>query len=113
MSADQNHGNNVFVFYERIKPVEGRFDDVLSISCKSAKVLQEQPGLIQFMVTSTEKKGGEVCTVAVWKTKADFQAFMKTDAVAALMKSDDFANIKSWMSSYDAQMTDLVQGWHG
>ncbi|NOY91357.1 MAG: hypothetical protein GXP55_09110 [Deltaproteobacteria bacterium] len=113
MQENQDHGDEVFVFMERITPIEGREDDVLSITRKSAKLLQGQPGMIQSMVTQSEKKGGELCSVTVWQKKADFQSFMKTDAVAALLESEDFKNIKNWMSEYDMQMMNLVDGWHG
>ena len=108
----EKHGEEVFVFAERITPIEGRGEDVLAITRETAKLLQNQPGMIQSMVTRSEKKGGEICSFTVWKAKADFQAFMKTDKVAALLKSDDFKNIKSWMANYDMQMMNLVDGWH-
>lgn len=108
-----DHGNEVFVFIERITPIDGRADDVLNISRKSAALLKNQPGLIQAMVTRSEKATGTVCSISVWGRKADFQAFMKTEAVAELLKSEDFQNIKAWMSDYDMEMTNLVDGWHG
>ena len=49
----------------------------------------------------------------MWEKKGDFQAFMKTDEFADLLKSDDMSNIKSWMSDYDMQMLNYVDGWHG
>lgn len=106
------HGGNVFVFTEQITPVEGRADDVLAVSLKSAELLRGQPGLIQYMVTKSEKSDGQICTTVVWTQKSDFQNFMKTDAVAALLKSDDMANIKTWMSDYEASMSSYVDGWH-
>ncbi len=112
-AENQDHGDEVFVFVERITPIEGRAEDVLEITRKSAKLLHDQPGMIQSMVTRSEKKDGEICSFTVWRAKADFQAFMKTDEVAALLKSDDFGNIKSWMANYDMQMLELVDGWHG
>ncbi len=110
--ASSDHGDEVFVFIERITPIEDRQDEVLAISRKSAGLLKNQPGLIQTMVTRSDK-GGTVCSISVWTRKADFQAFMKTDEVAELLKSEDFKNIKAWMSDYDMQMTSLVEGWHG
>ncbi len=112
-NQQEGHGDEVFIFIERITPIEGRDDDVLAISRKSSKMLQGQPGMIQAMVAKSEKKGGEICSVTVWNSKADFQAFMKTDAFTDLVKSDDFKNIKAWMSNYDGQMMNLVDGWHG
>ncbi len=112
-AESQTHGDEVFVFVERITPIEGRTEDVLAISRKSAKLLHDQPGMIQTMLTRSEKEGGEICTFTVWKAKTDFQAFMKTDEVATLLKSDDFKNIKSWMANYDMQMMEFVDGWHG
>ncbi len=112
-SKTQNHGKNVFVFSETITPSAGHADDVLAISLKTSRALAGQPGLIQSMVTRSEKAGGEICSTAVWASKSDFQNFMKTDAVAALLKSDDMRNIKAWMSDYKMLMSELVEGWHG
>lgn len=109
----QNHGDQVFVFTETITPIEGRSDDVLELSLKSAELLKGQQGMIQSMVTKSEKKGGEICSITVWSSKDDFQNFMKSDEIAALLKSDDMKNIKDWMSNYDMLMSDLVEGWHG
>ncbi len=109
----EDHGNSVFVFTETITPVEGRAADVLDISRKSAAMLKGQPGLIQSMVTVSEKQGGEICTIAVWSSKADFQNFMKSEEVAALLKSEDMKNIKDWMGNYEMLMSNLVDGWHG
>jgi len=106
------HGGNVFVFTEIITPVEGRTDDVLAVSLKSAELLRGQPGMIQYMVTKSEKSDGQICTTVVWAQKSDFQNFMKTDAVAALLKSDEMANIKTWMGDYEASMSSYVDGWH-
>ncbi|VAW16504.1 hypothetical protein MNBD_ALPHA12-765 [hydrothermal vent metagenome] len=108
-----DHGDKVFVFSETITPIAERADDVLSISLKSSEALAGQPGLIQSMVTRSEKKGGEICTTTIWKSKQDFQNFMKSDEVAALLKSDDMVNIKAWISEYKMLMSDLVAGWHG
>jgi len=108
-----DHGNDVFVFTEIITPKEGRVEDVLAISRKSVATLKSQPGLIQSMLTRSEKKDGEVSTISVWESKTDFQNFMKTDAFAELLKSDDMQNIKEWMSDYQMLMSDLVDGWHG
>lgn len=110
---NQDHGNNVFVFTETITPKEGRADDVLAISLKSVDALKVQKGMIQSMVTKSEKSGGEICTISVWSSKTDFQNFMKTDEFSALLKSDDMENVKSWMSNYDMLMSELVEGWHG
>jgi len=107
-----DHGSNVFVFTETITPVEGRAEDVLAISLKSGELLRGQPGLIQYMVAKSEKSNGQVSTTTVWAKKTDFQNFMKTDAVAALLKSNDMANIKTWMSDYNASMSSYVDGWH-
>ena len=109
---NQDHGNEVFVFIERITPIAGREDDVLNLARKSNVMLQKKPGMIQTMLTQSEK-GGEICSVTVWEKKGDFQAFMKTDEFADLLKSDDMSNIKSWMSDYDMQMLNYVDGWHG
>ncbi len=108
----QDHGDKVFVFSETIIPNEGRTEEVLSITLKSAEALKDQPGLLQTTVTRSEKRGAEICSTSVWESKADFQNFMKTDEVAALLKSDDMANIKKWMSDYKMLMSDLVTGWH-
>ena len=108
-----NHGTGVFVFTEIITPKDGRADDVLAISKRSAIALKNQPGLIQSMLTRSEKKGGEVTTTTVWNSKSDFQNFMKSDTVAELLKSDDMENIKEWMSDYQMTMSNLVDGWHG
>ena len=108
----QGHGENVFVFSETITQNSGRTDDVLSITLRTSKALKGQPGLLQFTVTTSEKKGGEICSTSVWASKNDFQNFMKTGEVAALLKSDDMANIKEWISDYKMLMSDLVAGWH-
>ena len=111
--STQDHGDSVFVFTETITPKEGRADDVLAITRKSAEALKGQPGMIQSMLTVSEKQGGEICTITVWSSKNDFQNFMKTDEVAAMLKSDDMKNIKEWMSNYEMLMSNLVDGWHG
>lgn len=108
----KDHGGNVFVFTETITPVKGRSDDVLELSLKSAELLRGQPGLIQYMVTKSEKSDGKIFSTVVWSQKSDFQNFMKTDAVAALLKSDDMENIKTWMNDYEASMSSYVDGWH-
>ncbi|NOR62893.1 MAG: hypothetical protein GQ535_10425 [Rhodobacteraceae bacterium] len=108
-----DHGNNVFVFTEIITPKEGHAEDVLAVSKRSMEPLKGQPGLIQVMLTTSEKKAGEISTVTVWESKADFQNFMKSDAVADLLKSDDMKNIKGWMDDYQMLMSNLVEGWHG
>lgn len=113
MTEIQNHGNNVFVFTETITPNQNRADDMLALSIKSASLLKHQPGLIQSMVTKSEKQGGEICTTTIWASKTDFQNFMKTDKVAELLKSDDMKNVKAWMSDYKMLMSELVEGWHG
>ena len=109
----QDHGSEVFVFIERVTPIEGRADDVLALTRESNKILQGQPGLIQTLLTRPEKGDGAQCSVTIWKSKADFQNFMKTDAFAALLKSEEMGNIKKWMSDYEAQMLEYVDGWHG
>lgn len=111
-SKSDDHGSNVFVFTETITPKDGRADDVLALSKLSMELLKGQPGMLQAMLTKSEKKGGEISTVSVWGSKADFQDFMKSDAVANLLKSDDMKNIKEWMSSYEMLMSNLVDGWH-
>ena len=111
-SQSDSHGDEVFVFMERVTPVEGRFEDCLSITLDSAKLLYGQPGLLQSMVMRPQKKDGPICSISVWKSKGDFQAFMKTEVVAALLKSEAFANMKEWMDDYDGQMMDLADGWH-
>ncbi|MHA1127443.1 MAG: antibiotic biosynthesis monooxygenase family protein [Alphaproteobacteria bacterium] len=111
--ATQDHGNNVFVFTETITPKEGRSGDVLDIARRSAATLKGQPGMIQTMVTQSEKKGGEIVTTTVWGSKNDFQNFLKSDEVAALLKSDDMKNIKEWMGDYNMLMSNYVDGWHG
>lgn len=110
---NQDHGSNVFVFTETITPKENRGDDILELAKRSAATLQGQPGMIQTMVTQSEKKSGEIVTITIWNSKDDFQNFMKTDEVAALLKSDDMANIKEWMSDYNMLMSNYVDGWHG
>lgn len=112
-NTTQDHGNNVFVFTETITPIAQHADQVLEISKRSLQALEKQPGLIQSMLTVSEKKGGEICTISVWESKNHFQDFMKSDAIAALLKSDDMKNIKNWMENYDMLMSNLVEGWHG
>ena len=108
----QDHGDKVFVFSETIIPNDGRAEDVLAIILTSAEALKNQPGLLQTTITKSEKKGGEICSTSVWESKSDFQNFMKTDEVVELLKSDDMANIKEWMSDYKMLMSELVTGWH-
>lgn len=111
--STQDHGTDVFVFTETITPIAEHATDVLEISRRSVAMLKDQPGLIQSMLTVSEKKGGEICTISVWASKTDFQNFMKSDAAAALLQSDDMKNIKDWMSNYEMLMSNLVEGWHG
>jgi heme-degrading monooxygenase HmoA len=113
VTESETHGNELFVFFERLTPIEGRDEDVLSITRRSSKGLEAQPGVIQSMITRSEKKGREICSVSIWKSKSDFQAFMKSEVFAALLKSDDYKNITAWMTDYDSQMTEYVDGWHG
>jgi heme-degrading monooxygenase HmoA len=110
--AAQDHPRPMFVFMEKITPIQGRADDVLAISIRSAESLKEQPGIMQSMVTKAAKKGGEIVSISVWASKSDFQNFMKSDQTAALLKSDDMRNIKAWMSDYENLMTDMVDIWH-
>ncbi len=112
-SNTTDHGDSVFVFTEIITPKEGHAEDVLAISKRSIEALKGQDGLIQVMLSASEKKAGEITTVTVWDSKTDFQNFMKSDATAALLKSDDMKNIKDWMSDYKMLMSNLVDGWHG
>ncbi len=109
----QTHGDNVFVFTEIITPREGHTDDILSASLKSNEVVRRQPGLIQTMVTRSQKAGGDLCTITVWESKSAFQNFLKSDDMAEVLKSDAMKDIKSWMGNYEALMSDLVDGWHG
>jgi len=74
--------------------------------------MRGQPGLLQTLVTKSEKSGGEIVSIITWKNKAAFQAFMKTDIMAELLKSDDMANIKKWMQEYKMHMNQMVDGWH-
>jgi len=115
MSIEQttDHGNDVFVFTEIITPKEGHAEDVLAISKRSIEPVKGQPGLIQVMLSTSEKKAGEITTITVWESKDDFQNFMKTDAFAELLQSDDMKNIKGWMEDYQMLMSNLVEGWHG
>ena len=110
--ATSIHGGEVFVFTETITVAQGHVDDVLEMTVKSAELLRGQPGLLQYMVTKSEKSGREICSTVVWENKLDFQNFVKSDAVAALLKSGDMANIKSWMSDYKSAMSHYVPGWH-
>lgn len=111
--SPQDHGETVFVFTEIITPIEGRDGDILEISKKTVALLKDVPGVIQTMLTKSEKSGGPVSTITVWQSKADFQNFLKSDATKALLKSDDMANVKAWMSDYTGLMSDYVDGWHG
>lgn len=111
-NESNDHGDAVFVFIERITPIEERADDVLEISIRSVKAMRGQPGLLQTLVTKPEKSSGEIVSVTTWENKAAFQAFMKTDVMAELLKSDDMANIKKWMKEYNMHMNQMVDGWH-
>jgi heme-degrading monooxygenase HmoA len=109
----QSHGDKVFVFTEIITPIEGHADDILSASLKSTETMKGQPGLIQVLITKSEKANGELSTITVWESKNAFQDFLKSDEMAEVLKSDAMKDIKSWMSNYQGLMSDLVDGWHG
>ena len=107
------HGDEVFVFFERLTPIAGKEDEVLELTRKSAEALQGQPGLMQSIVARSQRGDGQIQSMSMWRSKADFSTFMKTDAVAEMLASEDFANVKKWMTDYEMQMNDLVDGWHG
>jgi len=97
---------------ERVTPKEGRAAACLEISLQTAKLLKGQPGLLQSMIMQPSKDSDPLCSISVWESKANFQAFLKTEDFAALMKSDAYANMKDWMADYDGQMMKLADGWH-
>jgi len=112
MSQTEPHGDHAVVFVERITPKEGRAQDCLDISLRSADLLRGQGGLLQSIVMRPQKSGQAICSMSVWESKGHFAAFMKSEAFTALVASDDLKNIKLWMQDYDGQMMDLVDGWH-
>lgn len=106
------HGAGVFVFSETITPVVGREDELLDVSLRTAELVKEQPGLIQYMLTKSDASDCTICSTAVWAQKSDFQNFMKSDAVAALLMSEDMAKVRTYMSDYKSMMSSYIGGWH-
>ena len=70
MNGNQSHGNNVFVFFERMTPIAGKEEEVLAITLKSAKSLEGQPGLIQSIVTRSQGSDGRLQSMSMWNSKA-------------------------------------------
>ena len=113
MSTQENgHGNEVFTLIEMYYPKDGRLEDMMAITKASAKMVQGMPGLLQSQVLRPVGKKGPISNISTWKSQAEFQTFMQSDEMKALLKSDDFANAKAWCDDLKAMMFSNEMGWH-
>jgi len=113
MSEQENvHGDEVFTLIELYYPKEGRLEEMMAIAKASAKMIQGMPGLIQSQVLRPVGKG-PISNISTWRSQTEFQAFVQSDAMKALLKSDDFANAKAWTDDLKAMMFTNEMGWHG
>jgi heme-degrading monooxygenase HmoA len=106
------HGEDVFVLVELYYPIEGKTEDVLKIAQESSALIVENDGLIQTMVLKPIDKDGPVSNISIWKSKDDFNVFMKSEAFKSLYSSDMIKNIKSWTSDINVMKFDFMDGWH-
>ena len=106
------HGEDVFVLVELYYPIEGKTKDVLKIAQESSALIVETDGLIQSMVLKPNDQDGPVSNITIWKSKDDFNGFMKSDALKSLYSSDMMKNVKSWTSDIKVMKFDFVDGWH-
>lgn len=106
------HGKDVFVLVELYQPIKGKTKEVLKIAQDSLALTVEIDGLIQSMVLKPDDRNGPVSNITIWKSRDDFNAFMKSDACKSLHSSDKMKNIKEWTSDIKAMKFDFVDGWH-
>ena len=111
-NQEDAHGDGVFTLIELYYPKNGRLEEMMAISKSSAKMIQGKPGLLQSQVLRPVGKG-PICSTSTWRTQADFQAFMQSDDMKALLESDDLANAKAWCDDIKAMMFSNEMGWHG
>ncbi len=69
-------------------------------------------GLLLSKVLKPKAKSGPVCIIATWESEDYFKAFMKSDAVKDLYKSDMMKNVKDWTSEINVQKFAMEDGWH-
>ena len=112
MSTQENgHGDEVFTLIELYYPKDGRLEDMMAITKTSAKMIQGTAGLLQSQVLRPVGKG-PISNISTWKSQAAFQAFMQSDVMKALLKSDDMENAKAWCDDLKAMMFTNEMGWH-
>ncbi len=107
----EGHGDDVFTLIELYYPKEGKLEDVLAIAQET--MVSDKPGLIQSQLLRPTSNKGPVSNITVWGSKEEFQTFMKSDEVKALIQSDTMKNIQEWTSDIKVMMFNLVDGWHG
>lgn len=113
MSEQENvHGDEVFTLIELYYPKEGRLEEIMTIAKASAKMIQGVPGLIQSQVLRPVGKG-PISNISMWRSQAEFQTFMQSDAMQELFQSDDFSNAKAWSADIKVMMFTNEMGWHG
>ncbi|MCP5096517.1 MAG: hypothetical protein GY943_13270 [Chloroflexi bacterium] len=110
-NQEDGHGDDVFTLIELYYPKDGRLEDMMAITKASAKMVQGMPGLLQSQVLRPVGKG-PISNISTWKSKAKFQAFMQSDEMKALLKSNDLANAKAWCDDLKAMMFSNEMSWH-
>lgn len=109
---EEGHGDEVFVLIEMYYPKEGRLEDLMKITKASAKMIEDKPGMIQTQVLRPKSAKDPISSVTIWHSQAEFQTFMKSDEVKALLKSEDLRNVQDWSSEIKTMMFDQEAGWH-
>ena len=109
---NESHGSRMHVVIEQFFPKDGKTDEIIKIAKESAKGIYGVQGLLLAQVLSPKSKKGPVCNVTTWQSEEDFNAFMKSDAVKELYKSDMMKNVQNWSSDINVNMFQLEDGWH-
>ena len=110
-TQDTAQGNEVFVLIEMYYPKDDRLEDLMEIAKASSKMVQGKPGLIQTRVLRPKSTSGPISNITVWNSQSEFQTFMKSDDVKALLKSEDMSNVQAWSVDIQTIMFNQETEW--
>jgi len=110
-TQENKQTDDVFVLIEMYYPKEDRLEDLIDIAKASANMVQGQPGLIQTKVLRPKSAKGPISNITIWNSQSEFQQFMKSAEVKALLKSETMSNVLAWSIDVQTMMFSQEAGW--
>ena len=110
-AQESGQSDEVFVLVEMYYPKDDRLEDLIDIAKASADMVKGQQGLIQTKVLRPKSAKGPVSNITVWNSQSEFQTFMKSDEVKALLKSETMNNVMEWSVDIQTLMFSQESGW--